>query len=128
MTTSIEEAMKLLRVAAQAGRMSRFPCDALIAAKSAISAINAISLPAPAEVRADAALFQQLVRGEGVQQRTAELFTQGFQTRGGTELGLGQAPGRFEGRRLTTSSRRDDLVSAYGEASEAVRPGVPCAS
>ncbi|MBB5083703.1 enoyl-CoA hydratase/isomerase family protein [Nonomuraea endophytica] len=77
-------------VAAIAARMSRFPRDALIAAKSAI---NAISLPAPAEVRADAALFQQLVRGQEVQRRTAELFKRGFQTRGATELGLGEALG-----------------------------------
>jgi enoyl-CoA hydratase/carnithine racemase len=75
-------------VAAIAARMSGFPRDALIAAKSAI---NAISLPTPAEVRADAALFQQLVRGENVQRRTAELFEQGFQTRGATELDLGEA-------------------------------------
>jgi hypothetical protein len=57
---------------------------------------NAISLPAPVDVRADAALFQQLVRGEGVQQRMAELFEQGFQTRGATELGLGQALGELK--------------------------------
>lgn len=74
-------------------RMSGFPREALIAAKSAI---NAISLPTPAEVRADAALFQQLVRGEGAQARTAELFDQGFQTRGSTELGLGNALGHLK--------------------------------
>ncbi|MFD6276037.1 hypothetical protein ACFWFI_10790 [Streptomyces sp. NPDC060209] len=73
--------------------MGGFPREALIAAKSAI---NAISLPTPAEVRADAALFQQLVRGEGVQERTAELFEQGFQTRGATELGLGHALGQLK--------------------------------
>ncbi|MFD9460348.1 enoyl-CoA hydratase/isomerase family protein [Streptomyces sp. NPDC060027] len=80
-------------VAGIAARISGFPRDALIAAKSAI---NAVSLPNPAEVRADAALFQQLVRGEKVQQRTAELFAQGFQTRGATELDLGDALGRLK--------------------------------
>ncbi|MFF7234054.1 hypothetical protein [Streptomyces sioyaensis] len=75
-------------VAGLAARIAGFPCDALIAAKAAI---NAISLPAPADVRADAALFQQLVRGKAAQQRTAELFRRGFQTRGRTELDLGDA-------------------------------------
>ncbi|MFI8304534.1 enoyl-CoA hydratase/isomerase family protein [Streptomyces sp. NPDC085927] len=73
-----------------AARMGGFPRDALIAAKTAI---NAISLPTPANVRADAALFQQLVRGEGAQHRAAELFEQGFQTRGRTELDLGEVLG-----------------------------------
>ncbi|MGW9170098.1 enoyl-CoA hydratase/isomerase family protein [Streptomyces decoyicus] len=77
-------------VAGLAARIGGFPRDALIAAKAAI---NAISLPAPADVRADAALFQQLVRGETAQQRTAELFKRGFQTRGHTELNLGDALG-----------------------------------
>ncbi|KAB2384575.1 enoyl-CoA hydratase/isomerase family protein [Actinomadura montaniterrae] len=77
-------------VAGLAARISRFPRDALIAAKSAI---NAIGLPSPAEVRADAALFQQLVRGEETQRRTAELFEKGFQTRSSTELHLGEALG-----------------------------------
>ncbi|WP_405484361.1 enoyl-CoA hydratase/isomerase family protein [Streptomyces sp. NBC_00009] len=77
-------------VADLAARMGNFPRDALVAAKSAI---NAISLATPADVRADAALFQQLVRSETTQQRTAELFKQGFQTRGRTELDLGDALG-----------------------------------
>lgn len=46
-----------------AARMGRFPRDASIAAKSAI---NAISLPAPADVRAGAALFQQLGLGDAL--------------------------------------------------------------
>ncbi|MEJ8669384.1 hypothetical protein WKI71_15950 [Streptomyces sp. MS1.AVA.1] len=75
-----------------AARIGGFPRDALIAAKSAI---NAISLPTPAEVRADAALFQQLVRGEKATQRTAELFKQGLQSRGATELALGEALGNL---------------------------------
>ncbi|WP_406202536.1 MULTISPECIES: enoyl-CoA hydratase/isomerase family protein [unclassified Streptomyces] len=79
-------------VAGIAARIGGFPRDALIAAKSAI---NAISLPTPAEVRADAALFQQLVRGEKATQRTAELFKQGLQSRGATELALGEALGNL---------------------------------
>ncbi|WP_372350863.1 enoyl-CoA hydratase/isomerase family protein [Streptomyces sp. KL116D] len=75
-------------VAAMAARIGGFPHDALVSAKEAI---NAISLPAVADVRADAALFQQLVRGETAQRRTAELFRQGLQTRGNTELHLGDA-------------------------------------
>ncbi|WP_030991740.1 hypothetical protein [Streptomyces sp. NRRL S-1813] len=74
-------------VAGLAARIGDFPRDALIAAKAAIT------LPAPADVRADAALFQQLVRGEAAQQRMAELFTRGFQSRGRTERNLGDALG-----------------------------------
>ncbi|MGW8952316.1 enoyl-CoA hydratase/isomerase family protein [Streptomyces sp. NPDC055709] len=77
-------------VAGIASRIGDFPRDALIAAKASV---NAISLPTPAAVRADAALFQQLVRSETAQQRTAELFERGFQTRGRTELDLGDALG-----------------------------------
>ncbi|MGW7245630.1 enoyl-CoA hydratase/isomerase family protein [Streptomyces decoyicus] len=77
-------------VAGLATRIADFPRDALIAAKAAI---NAITLPTPADVRADAALFQQLVRGEAAQQRMAELFKRGLQTRGRTELDLGDAMG-----------------------------------
>lgn len=77
-------------VAGLATRIADFPRDALIATKAAI---NAITLPTPADVRADAALFQQLVRGEAAQQRMAELFKRGLQTRGRTELNLGDALG-----------------------------------
>ncbi len=77
-------------VAGLAARIGDFPRDALIAAKAAI---NAIALPTPADVRADAALFQQLVRGEAAQQRMAELFKRCLQTRGRTELDLGDALG-----------------------------------
>ncbi|MFJ8673510.1 enoyl-CoA hydratase/isomerase family protein [Streptomyces sp. NPDC093589] len=77
-------------VAGLAARIGGFPRDALIAAKAAI---NAISLPTPADVRADAVLFQQLVRSEATQQRTAALFKRGFQTRSRTELDLGDALG-----------------------------------
>ncbi|MFF2385755.1 enoyl-CoA hydratase/isomerase family protein [Streptomyces sp. NPDC058108] len=76
-----------------AERIATFPRDALVAAKSAI---NAISLPAVADVRADAALFQQLVRSDAVKQRAAQLFERGFQTRGPVELFLGDAVGSLE--------------------------------
>ncbi|MCF3141703.1 hypothetical protein [Streptomyces platensis] len=77
--------------------------DALIAAKAAI---NAISLPPLADVRADAALFQQLVRGEEAQHRTAELFKRGLQTRGRTELDLGDALGDVARRAARGSEPR----------------------
>ncbi|MEU3461262.1 enoyl-CoA hydratase/isomerase family protein [Streptomyces sp. NPDC006733] len=77
-------------VAQTAHRIAAFPRDALIAAKAAV---NAITLPAPDAVRADAALFQQLVRSDSVQQRAGDLFQRGFQTRGPVELELGQALG-----------------------------------
>ncbi|MEU8487986.1 enoyl-CoA hydratase/isomerase family protein [Streptomyces sp. NPDC048641] len=80
-------------VAGLAARIGDFPRDALITAKAAI---NGISLPTPVALRADAALFQQLVRGEAAQQRMAALFKRGFQTRGRTELDLGDALGDFE--------------------------------
>ncbi|MEU6389218.1 enoyl-CoA hydratase/isomerase family protein [Streptomyces sp. NPDC046939] len=80
-------------VAALAARISGFPRDALIAAKATV---NDISLPSVPAVRADAALFQQLVRGETAQQRIAELFEQGLQIRGDTELRLGDALSRLK--------------------------------
>ena len=78
-------------VAGLAARIGGSPRDALIAAKAAI---DAISLPAPADVHGDAAFFQQLVRGEATQQRTAALFKRGFQTRSRTELDLGDSLGQ----------------------------------
>ncbi|MFJ9643828.1 enoyl-CoA hydratase/isomerase family protein [Streptomyces sp. NPDC004244] len=80
-------------VAGVAARVAGFPHDALVAAKAAI---NAVSLPPVADVRADAALFQQLVRGTAVQRRTAALFERGFQTRSRTELDLGAALGDLD--------------------------------
>lgn len=80
-------------VADTAQRMAQFPQDALIAAKAAV---NAITLPEPAAVRADAALFQQLVASDSVKQRAGELFSRGFQTRGAVELDLGDALGELK--------------------------------
>ncbi|MFE5144315.1 enoyl-CoA hydratase/isomerase family protein [Streptomyces fagopyri] len=76
-----------------AERIATFPRDALVAAKSAI---NAISLPAVADVRADAALFQELVRSDALKQRAAQLFERGFQIRSPVELFLGDALGSLE--------------------------------
>ncbi|MGW7672693.1 enoyl-CoA hydratase/isomerase family protein [Streptomyces sp. NPDC054775] len=80
-------------VAKTAQRIAGFPPEALIAAKAAI---NAVTLPDLAAVRADSALFQQLVRSEEVQQRARELFGRGFQTRGATELELGAVLGELK--------------------------------
>jgi enoyl-CoA hydratase/carnithine racemase len=77
-------------VAATAQRIARFPRDAVIAAKAAV---NAVTLPERSAVRADAALFQQLVASDSVKQRAGELFARGFQTRGPVELDLGDALG-----------------------------------
>ncbi|GAA2334778.1 hypothetical protein Scani_38830 [Streptomyces caniferus] len=70
--------------------MEGFPRDVLITAKAAI---NAISLPDLAAVRADAALFQRLFRGVQAQRRMAGLFERGLRTRGRTELDLGDVLG-----------------------------------
>ncbi|MHA6759424.1 enoyl-CoA hydratase/isomerase family protein [Streptacidiphilus sp. PAMC 29251] len=77
-------------VAETARRIARFPRDAVIAAKAAV---NAVTLPERSAVRADAALFQQLVVSDSVKQRAGELFARGFQTRGPLELDLGDALG-----------------------------------
>ena len=71
-----------------AQRMAGFPAEALVAAKAAV---NEVTLAGPGEVRADARLFQRLVRTDAAQQRTAQLLERGFQTRGTVELELGQA-------------------------------------
>lgn len=76
-----------------AHRIAGFPRDAVIAAKASV---NDITLPEPAAVRADAALFQQLVRGDSARQRAGELFRRGFQTRGPAELELGDVLGDLE--------------------------------
>jgi enoyl-CoA hydratase/carnithine racemase len=73
-----------------AQRIAGFSPEALTATKTAV---NAITVPAPVDVRADAALFQRLGRTEPVKQRAGQLFSRGFQTRGPVELELGQALG-----------------------------------
>ncbi|SEO46413.1 enoyl-CoA hydratase/isomerase family protein [Actinacidiphila rubida] len=80
-------------VASTAQRIAGFPRDAVIAAKAAI---NDITLPEPAAVRADAAVFQHLVSGDNVKVRAAELFRRGLQTRSPAELDLGTTLGDLE--------------------------------
>ncbi len=48
-------------------------------------------MPTPADVRADPALFQHLVRSEATQHSTAERFERGSQPRGRTALNLAGA-------------------------------------
>jgi enoyl-CoA hydratase/carnithine racemase len=57
--------------------------------------VNGLTLAAPDEVRSDAQLFQRLVRTDAAQQRTAQLFERGFQTRSAVELDLGEALGEL---------------------------------
>jgi enoyl-CoA hydratase/carnithine racemase len=71
-----------------AHRIAGFPPEALLASKAAV---NAISLPAPTEVREDAELFQRLIRTDEVARRATLLFERGFQTRSPLELELGDA-------------------------------------
>jgi enoyl-CoA hydratase/carnithine racemase len=71
-----------------AQRIAGFPAEALIAAKTAV---NALTLADPDDVRSDARLFQRLLRTDAAQQRTTQLLERGFQTRGDVELGLGEA-------------------------------------
>ena len=48
---------------------------------------GALTLADPADVRSDARLFQHLVQTDAAQQRTAQLFERGFQTRSEVEIG-----------------------------------------
>ncbi|MFJ9821738.1 enoyl-CoA hydratase/isomerase family protein [Streptomyces sp. NPDC101151] len=70
-----------------AHRVVRFPADAVTSIKSAVARATA---PADDELRAAAVLFQHFVREGAVGPRTALLFERGLQTRGATELGLGE--------------------------------------
>jgi enoyl-CoA hydratase/carnithine racemase len=75
-----------------ARRIAGFPAEAVMAAKAAV---NGLTLAAPDEVRSDARLFQRLVRTDAAQQRTAQLFARGFQTRSAVELDLGEVLGEL---------------------------------
>jgi enoyl-CoA hydratase/carnithine racemase len=75
-----------------AGRIARFPAGSVAAAKIRV---NTVTLADPAEVRADAQLFQELARGPELGQRIGALFEQGLQTRSATELRLGAAIGEL---------------------------------
>jgi len=80
-------------VARLARRIASFPADGVRAAKQVV---NELTLAGADVIRADARRFQQLVRSEEVQARTATLFAQGLQTRGPLELALGDRIGSLE--------------------------------
>jgi len=73
-----------------AQRLAQFPTAGVSAIKRRI---NDIALPALAEVRADAALFQETVRQPRAQARTRALIDAGMQTRGDLERAFGAALG-----------------------------------
>jgi enoyl-CoA hydratase/carnithine racemase len=75
-------------VARFAYRVAGFPAEGIAAAKAAVARVTA---PGDDEIRAAAAVFQQLVRSEALRHRTGLLFERGLQTRGETELHLGEA-------------------------------------
>ncbi|GGZ41589.1 enoyl-CoA hydratase/isomerase family protein [Streptomyces poonensis] len=70
-----------------ARRVASFPADAVAVTKAAVTRISA---PSDEEIRAAAVVFQHLVREGSVAPRTAWLLRQGLQTRGTTELELGE--------------------------------------
>lgn len=71
-----------------ARRVAGFPADAIAVVKAAVTRISG---PSDEEIRAAAVVFQHLVREGSVAPRTAWLLQQGLQTRGTTELELGEA-------------------------------------
>ena len=73
-----------------ARRIASFPADAV---RSTKQVLNGLTMPEPDALRADARRFQQLVRSETVQGRTATLLEQGLQTRGPLEQDLGDRLG-----------------------------------
>ncbi|WBB65402.1 enoyl-CoA hydratase/isomerase family protein [Micromonospora sp. WMMD812] len=73
-------------VATLARRIASFPPAAIQATKRAI---NELTLPTVDAVRADGRRFQESVAAPEVQDRSRELFSRGFQTRGPLELDLG---------------------------------------
>ncbi|PRY04442.1 enoyl-CoA hydratase/isomerase family protein [Paraburkholderia sp. BL25I1N1] len=80
-------------VRALAYRIAEFPATGLIANKRRI---NDVSLAPLADVRTDAALFQQTIREPRAQERTKELLQEGMQTRGQLETEFGAALGRLK--------------------------------
>ena len=77
-------------VARLARRIASFPTDAVLTAKRVL---NDLTMPAADALRADAVRFRQLVAADTAQARTADLFSQGLQTRGPLELDLGERLG-----------------------------------
>jgi enoyl-CoA hydratase/carnithine racemase len=81
-------------VSALARRIASFPAAGLTAIKRRI---NDASLAPLADVRTDAALFQQTMREPRAQARTKELLAAGMQTRGDLEREFAQALGKLKG-------------------------------
>ena len=77
-------------VADVARRIASFPAEAV---RSTKRALNELTLPGADAIRADARRFQQLVRSDSVQARSAILVAEGLQTRGPLELNLGERIG-----------------------------------
>lgn len=75
-----------------ARRIAGFPPEGVRAAKRAI---NDLTLPEPAAVRSDAAVFQSLVAGPESRERLEYLTSRGLQQPGDLELGLGEAVSQF---------------------------------
>jgi enoyl-CoA hydratase/carnithine racemase len=73
-----------------ARRIASFPVDAV---RSTKQVLNDLTMPDADAIRADARRFQQLVRSDTVQARSATLFAQGLQTRSAVELDLGDRVG-----------------------------------
>lgn len=83
-----------LFVRALAYRVAKFPSAGPTAIKRRI---NDVSLASLADVRTDAALFQQTIREPRAQARTRELLDGGMQTRGELERDFGTVLGRLKG-------------------------------
>ena len=77
-------------VARLARRIASFPADGVRTAKRVL---NELTMPAADAIRADALRFRDLVTSDPAQSRTADLFSQGLQTRGPLELDLGDRLG-----------------------------------
>ncbi|HEX4384559.1 MAG TPA: enoyl-CoA hydratase/isomerase family protein [Myxococcales bacterium] len=80
-------------VEALALRIAKFPAAGMTAIKRRI---NDVSLAPLADVRTDAALFQQTMRDPRAQARTKELLDEGMQTRGTVERDFSAALGRLK--------------------------------
>ncbi|MDR6376120.1 enoyl-CoA hydratase/carnithine racemase [Paraburkholderia caledonica] len=80
-------------VSALAHRLANFPEAGPVGIKRRI---NDVSLAPVADVRTDAALFQQTIREPRAQARTGELLEGGMQTRGELERDFGPALGRLK--------------------------------
>lgn len=79
-----------------AKRIAGFPPEGVRAAKHAI---NEITLPNPADVRSDSAMFQSLVASPESRERLEYLTQRGLQTPGDLEHDLGRAVAEFPGGR-----------------------------